>query len=140
MNDAADNDEVQDEAQDANPAPQEDGDASDNGEQIQPAEFPDLSGAGGTNGPSPDLDMIKDIEVTLRVELGRTTMLIEEVLQLTPGKVIELDKLAGEALDILINDKLMARGEVVVVDDRFGIRVTSIVDPRSRIAAMKAGE
>ncbi len=135
MNDAADNDESQN---DAEAAVQDDN--GNNDEQIQAAEFPDLSGAGGSDGAVPDLDMIKDIEVTLRVELGRTSMLIEEVLQLTPGKVIELDKLAGEALDILINDKLMARGEVVVVDDRFGIRVTSIVDPRSRIAAMGSGE
>ncbi|MFW5750997.1 MAG: flagellar motor switch protein FliN [Planctomycetota bacterium] len=104
--------------------------------EVQAAEFPDLDGAGATASPQPDIDMIKDIEVTLTVELGRTDMVIEEVLKLTPGKVIELDKLAGEALDIMINDKLMARGEVVVVDDRFGIRVTAIVDPRSRVAAM----
>ena len=84
--------------------------------------------------------MIRDIEVQLSVELGRTNMLIEEVMALTPGQVIELDKLAGESLDILVNNKLLARGEVVVVDDNFGVRITTIVDPRTRVAAMGQGD
>lgn len=108
---------------------------------VQKADLPDLSGAAtAATAPTPNLDLIKDIEVTLTVELGRTQMLIEEVLQLTPGKVVELEKLAGEALDILINGRLMARGEVVVVDDRFGIRITSVMDPRARVAALGSAE
>lgn len=106
------------------------------GESVQDVEFPDLAGAGAVAETAPNIDMIRDIEVVLTVELGRTNMLIEEVLGLTPGQVIELEKLAGEPLDILINDKLLARGEVVVVDDNFGVRITSIVDPRSRVQAL----
>ena len=103
---------------------------------VQNADFPDMSGAGQVDGAEPNLDLIKDIQVALTVELGRTDMLIEEILELTTGKVVELNKLAGEPLDILINGQLLARGEVVVVDENFGVRVTSIIDPRSRVKAM----
>lgn len=106
---------------------------------VGPASFPDLGDAATAVAGQPNLDMIRDIKVTLTVELGRTDMLIEEVLNLSPGQVIELDKLAGEPLDILVNDKLLAKGEVVVVDDNFGVRITSIVDPRSRVQAMNGG-
>lgn len=107
---------------------------------VQPVELPELSGAASPSGPlTPNLDLIRDIQVRLAVELGRTDMLIQEVLELTPGKVIELDKLAGEPLDILINGQLLARGEVVVVDENFGVRITSIIDPRSRVKAMAEG-
>lgn len=105
-------------------------------EQVQGAEFPDMSGAGAVAGGTANLDLIKDIKVDLSVELGRTDMMIQEILELTSGKVIELNKLAGEPLDILINGQVLARGEVVVVDDHFGVRVTSIMDPRSRVKAM----
>ncbi|TVR44033.1 MAG: flagellar motor switch protein FliN [Planctomycetota bacterium] len=109
---------------------------------VQAASFPDLAGVGGDTGgiAKPNLDLIRDIQVTLTVELGRTDMVIEEVMGLTPGKVIELDKLAGEPLDILINGKLLAKGEVVVVDENFGIRITSIVDPRARVQAIGGGD
>lgn len=113
----------------------------DDGAQVQAAEFPDLGEAVDGEGlAQPNMDLIKDIEVTLRVELGRTQMLIAEVLKLSPGQVVELDKLAGEPLDIMINEKQLARGEVVVVDDKFGIRITSIIDPRSRVQAMGGSE
>ncbi|MDA3959399.1 MAG: flagellar motor switch protein FliN [Planctomycetota bacterium] len=110
------------------------------GDEVKAAEFPDLEQAVGEGGVAgtPNLDLIRDIGVTLRVELGRTDMMIAEVLELSPGQVIELDKLAGEPLDIMINDKLLARGEVVVVDEKFGVRITSILDPRSRVQAMGA--
>lgn len=107
---------------------------------VKEAEFPDLAGAGAVDAAEPNLDLVRDIPVTLTVELGRTDMVIQEILELTPGKVIELDKLAGEPLDILVNDRLLARGEVVVVDENFGIRITSIIDPRSRVQAMGAGD
>lgn len=109
------------------------------GDQVSPAEFPDLGGTGEVVGGAsgkPNLDLIRDIQVTLTVELGRTDMVIEEVMGLTPGKVVELDKLAGEPLDVLVNGKLLAKGEVVVVDENFGIRITSIVDPRARVQAL----
>ena len=108
---------------------------------VQNVDFPDLAGTGGGEDTlKPNLDLIRDIQVTLTVELGRTDMMIEEVTALTPGKVVELDKLAGEPLDILINGKLLAKGEVVVVDENFGIRITSIVDPRSRVQAIGGTE
>lgn len=105
---------------------------------VADAEFPELTGDDAAAGAR-NLDMVRDIQVVLRVELGRTDMLIDEVWGLTPGKVIELDKLAGEPLDVMVNDKLLARGEVVVVDDNFGVRITSIIDPRSRVAAVAGG-
>ena len=104
---------------------------------VKPADFPDLSAAAQDKPVVPDFDLVRDIPVTLQVELGRTEMMIQDVLELTPGKVIELDRLAGEPLDILINGKLLAKGEVVVVDENFGIRLTSIVDPATRQAAAK---
>ncbi len=107
------------------------------GQNVSEASFPDLGGVGGdvASGEA-NLDMVRDIPVRLTVELGRAEMLIEEILQLTSGKVIELEKLAGEPLDIMVNGRLLARGEVVVVDENFGVRITSILDPRSRVQAM----
>jgi flagellar motor switch protein FliN/FliY len=83
------------------------------------------------------MELVKDIPVVLTVELGRTDMVIQDILELTPGKVIELDRLAGEPLDILVNGTLLARGEVVVVDENFGVRLTSIIDPALRAEALK---
>lgn len=80
-----------------------------------------------------DLDMIMDIPVRLTVELGRTRITIKQLLELTQGSVIELDGLAGEPMDILINGYLIAQGEVVVVDDRYGIRITEIITPSERV-------
>ncbi len=77
-----------------------------------------------------------DVSMRVTVELGRSTMTVEDVLALGPGSVIELNKLAGEPVDILVNEQLIARGEVVVVDENFGVRVTEIVSPRSRASAM----
>jgi flagellar motor switch protein FliN/FliY len=106
---------------------------------VKAAEFPDLSQADQPAAGAPNLDLVRDIHVTLTVELGRTDMVINDILALTPGKVIELDRLAGEPLDILVNGTLLAKGEVVVVDENFGIRLTSIVDPAARIDALKDG-
>lgn len=80
-----------------------------------------------------DLDMIMDIPVQLSVELGRTRLTIKQLLELTRGSVVELDGLPGEPMDILINDYLVAKGEVVVVDDKYGIRVTEIITPSERL-------
>lgn len=110
--------------------------ADDPANAAKPAEFPDLGqGAGGAPG-KPNIELVRDIQVTLTVVLGRTEMLIQDILELTPGKVIELDRLAGEPLDIVVNGKLLAKGEVVVVDENFGIRLTSIVEPNAREAAI----
>jgi flagellar motor switch protein FliN/FliY len=83
------------------------------------------------------LDMLLDVPLDVSVELGRCRMTIQELLALAPGAVIELDKIAGEPLDILINDRLVARGEAVVVNDKFGIRITDIVSPQERVARLR---
>jgi len=84
------------------------------------------------------LDLIMDVSMRVTVELGRSTLTVEEVLSLGPGSVVELNKLAGEPVDVLVNEQLIARGEVVVVDENFGVRVTEIVSPRRRAQAMGA--
>jgi flagellar motor switch protein FliN/FliY len=83
------------------------------------------------------LDLLLDVPLDLSVELGRARMSIQDLLNLSPGSVIELDKIAGEALDILINGRLVARGEAVVVNDKFGIRISEIVSPSERIARLR---
>jgi flagellar motor switch protein FliN/FliY len=89
------------------------------------------------DGQSRRLDMLLDVPLDVSVELGRCRMTIQDLLALSPGSVIELDKVAGEALDILINDRLVARGEAVVVNDKFGVRITDIVSPQERIARLR---
>lgn len=83
------------------------------------------------------LDFILDIPLKVTVELGRSKMAIRDVLQLAQGSVIELSKFAGEPLEVLVNDKLVARGEVVVVNEKFGIRLTDIISPVERIEQLK---
>ena len=89
-----------------------------------------------SGGAAPaSIDMLMDVPLRVTVELGRTQMSVRQVLDLQNGAVVELDRMAGEAVDVLVNDKLMARGEVVVVDDKFGIRITEIVTPARREGA-----
>ena len=97
--------------------------------------FPQLSG-GKTIQASNEIDMILDIPVQLTVELGRTRIPIKHILQLAQGSVIELEAMAGEPMDVLVNGCLIAQGEVVVVNDRFGIRLTGIVTPSERLRRM----
>ena len=87
-------------------------------------------------GQTKNLDLILDIPLTLTVELGRSKMIINDLLQLGQGSVIELTKLAGEPLEVLVNQKLVARGEVVVVNEKFGVRLTDIVSPVERIQSL----
>lgn len=87
--------------------------------------------------PIQSLDFILDIPLKVTVELGRTKMTIREILQLAQGSVVELSKFAGEPLEVLINEKLIARGEVVVVNEKFGIRLTDIISPVERIEQLK---
>jgi flagellar motor switch protein FliN/FliY len=91
----------------------------------------------GTAAQSRRIELLLDVPLELSVELGRTRMSIQELLSLGPGSVIELDKVAGEPLDILVNNRLVARGEAVVVNDKFGIRITDIVSPAERIARLR---
>lgn len=89
-------------------------------------------------GAQSDIDMIMDIPVQLSVELGRTQLTIRNILQLGQGSVVELDGLAGEPMDIFVNGYLIAQGEVVVVDDKYGIRVTDIITPADRINRLRS--
>jgi flagellar motor switch protein FliN/FliY len=83
------------------------------------------------------LDLLLDVPLEITVELGRSKMTIQELIALSPGSVVELDKIAGEPLDIVVNGRLIARGEAVVVNDKFGIRITDIVSRSERIARLR---
>jgi len=106
------------------------------GVKKRPAEFSELK-EGGVKSGSGDLDFIMDIPLEVTVELGRTTMPIFDLLQLGQGSIVELTKVAGEPLEILVNKKLIARGEVVVVNEKFGIRLTDVVSTKERIENLK---
>jgi flagellar motor switch protein FliN/FliY len=95
--------------------------------------FQEFNSKGTNTGTHNDIDFILDIPVQLTVELGRTKIAIKNLLQLAQGSVVELDGLAGEPMDVLVNGCLIAQGEVVVVNDKFGIRLTDIVTPAERI-------
>jgi flagellar motor switch protein FliN/FliY len=84
-----------------------------------------------------DLDMVLDIPVTISMEIGRTQISIRNLLQLSQGSVVELDRLAGEPMDVLVNDTLIAHGEVVVVNDKFGIRLTDVISAADRIKKLR---
>ncbi len=101
---------------------------------AQPADiFQSFGGADAQSGMMRELDMILDIPVQLTVELGRTKITIKNLLQLAHGSVVELDALAGEPMDVRVNGTLIAQGEVVVVNDKFGIRLTDIITPSERM-------
>ncbi len=100
-------------------------------------ELDEFSGAGKGVTGRPDLDVILDIPVTISMEVGRTSITIRNLLQLNQGSVIELDRLAGEPLDVLVNGTLIAHGEVVVVNEKFGIRMTDVISPSERIKKLR---
>ena len=102
------------------------------------AEPPKTKSRQAADGQKPlDLDFILDIPLEVSVEVGRTKMLINDLLQLSQGSVIELGKLVGEPFEVMINNKLVARGEVVVVNERFGVRLTDIISPMERIEQLR---
>jgi flagellar motor switch protein FliN/FliY len=107
-------------------------------EQVAPAPFTNF-GPSGATGAGNDINMILDIPVQLTVELGRTRIPIKHILQLAQGSVVELEALAGEPMDVLVNGYLIAQGEVVVVNDKFGIRLTDIVTPSERMRRLSRG-
>ena len=100
-------------------------------------EFPEGSKIAPGTGPAPDLDVILDIPVTISMEVGNTQIPIRNLLQLNQGSVIELDRLAGEPLDVLVNGTLIAHGEVVMVNEKFGIRLTDVISPGERIKRLQ---
>jgi flagellar motor switch protein FliN/FliY len=93
--------------------------------------------SGETKPTGGNIGLLMDVPLRLTVELGRTNKLVKEILALAPGSVVELDKLAGEPVDILINEKLIAKGEVVVIDENFGVRITEIINPEERLTAVQ---
>ena len=111
-------------------------------EDYEKAAFKDLSSNGQSGGQlttteNTNLDVILDIPVTLSMEIGRTELPINNLLQLNQGSVVELDRLAGEPLDVLINGTLIAHGEVVVVNEKFGIRLTDVISPAERVKKLR---
>jgi flagellar motor switch protein FliN/FliY len=101
------------------------------------ANFEELQNTELKNRGAIDIDFILDIPLTVTVELGRSRMLIGELLQLGQGSIVELAKFAGEPMDVFINQRLIAKGEVVVVNEKFGIRLTDIVSPAERVGKLK---
>lgn len=107
-------------------------------EEYEKAAFKDLNDNGNQlTTTDANLDVILDIPVTLSMEIGRTELPIHSLLQLNQGSVVELDRLAGEPMDVLINGTLIAHGEVVVINEKFGIRLTDVISPAERVKKLK---
>jgi len=114
------------------------GDALDEQANAEAASFDQVSDNGISSSDSElNLDVILDVPVTVSMEVGNTKISIRNLLQLNQGSVIELDRLAGEPMDVLVNGTLIARGEVVVVNDKFGLRLTDIISPAERVKKLK---
>jgi flagellar motor switch protein FliN len=114
------------------------GGADDTAQAFDSVNTPAPSGGAGS-GSNTDIQMVMDIPVQLSVELGRTKVPIKYILQLAQGSIVELDALAGEPMDVLVNGYLIAQGEVVVVNEKFGIRLTDIVTPSERMRRVSRG-
>src|ERR1700743_3129097 len=106
-------------------------------DEPRPAEFDNLQDDGQPAKSDVTLDVILDVPVTLSMEVGRTRIPIRNLLQLNQGSVVELDRAAGEPLDVFVNGTLVAHGEVVVVNEKFGIRLTDVISPAERIRKLK---
>lgn len=96
---------------------------------VDPAPYPDLSHVAAQPGEPRDLRLLSDIELELCVEIGRARLPLRQLLALTPGSVVELDRALGEPVDVLVNGKLVARGQIVTIADEFGVRLSEIIDP-----------
>lgn len=105
--------------------------------EIRRADFGELD-SGAYTSPSGNIELLLDVDLPVAIELGRTQMSIKDILELGAGSIVELDKLAGEPVDILVNSRPLAKGEVVVLDEHFGVRITSLVSPRERIETLGA--
>jgi flagellar motor switch protein FliN len=101
------------------------------------AEFQQLSQPAGSTEKR-NIDLLMDVDLPVAIELGRTKLAVSEILALGPGSVVELNKLAGEPVDLLVNHKVVAKGEVVVIDENFGLRITQLVTPEERLRALGA--
>ena len=98
-------------------------------------ELQQLSGTAALADVAGDLSLVLDVPVELAVEIGRTRMTVREMLAIAPGSIVALDRVAGEPVDLLVNGKLIARGEVVAIDEEFGLRVTEVISPERRLDA-----
>ncbi len=105
--------------------------------KVQQVQFPSLNIQGISPEQAANIQLLMDVPMQLTVELGRARMLVKEILGLGEGSIIELDKLAGEPVDLLVNNKLIAKGEVVVIDENFGVRVTDIINPMERLVGLQ---
>ncbi len=105
--------------------------------QAQPSPPVPVPVPSSTSSQETNLDRILDIPLVLSAQLGSTRMLIKDLLQLGPGSIVELDKLAGEPLEVLVNERLVARGEVVMVNEKFGIRLTDVISPTERVNKLR---
>ncbi|MFP4271956.1 MAG: flagellar motor switch protein FliN [Halothiobacillaceae bacterium] len=114
---------------------------SESGDGARPVEAgnieADANAGNGSVDPDLNLDVILDIPVHMSMEIGRTQINIRNLLQLNQGSIVELDRLAGEPLDVLVNGTLIARGEVVVVNEKFGIRLTDVISPAERVKKLR---
>ena len=119
---------------DVNAAPQ----AVDRKVEVQPADFEEFDKANTVSDKKDHkIDMLLDLSLPVSIELGKTSMMIKDILELERGSIIEFDKMASEPVDILINGKKMAEGEVVVIDKHFGIRITSLTEPTERLRTLR---
>jgi len=111
--------------------------ATEENDNLKTAEFQEFATSNevpkGSSGEDVNLDVILDVPVTISMEIGRTQVNIRNLLQLNQGSVVELDRLAGEPMDVLVNGTLVAHGEVVVVNEKFGIRLTDVISPSERV-------
>jgi len=103
---------------------------------IQSAEFGNISYSGKTPGDPENVSMLLDVELEIRVEIDRKKILVSDLLKLGKGSIVEMDKSAGEPLDVFVNGRKFAEGEVVVVDDKFGIRITQLISPKERVKSL----
>lgn len=105
------------------------------GPSVSDAEFQQLQQP-VSNSEAKNIDLLLDVDLPVSIELGRTKLSISDILSLGPGSVVELNKLAGEPVDLLVNNKVVAKGEVVVVDENFGLRITQLITPEERLKAL----
>lgn len=111
--------------------------AEQDGDDVQAATLENLRDEGTPGSGEPNIESVLDIPVTLSVEIGRARISIRNLLQLNQGSVVELERLAGEPLDVLINGTLVAHGEVVVVNEKFGIRLTDVISAQERVRKLR---
>lgn len=112
------------------------GASSTSGPEVRSAKFEDF-GPAGSGGAGNNMNILMDLELPVIIELGRTSMFIRDILELGPGSIVELAKLSGEPVDLFVNDKKFAQGEVVVIDENFGIRITDLVKVEDRIRSLR---